>query len=234
MSPGQIIGRGQAEPLQPLDHAEVLITYEDQGEEVQSDVNSTLHLRLNTTLKPDESHALVQVDSIHTIGTFLDEHTVSLSNVGVTIQLTSKEAARELRKQLEDIQMGLFIRSLRYPRSDEAVTLHLQVATVECEYMSVSDGDIAVTMDDQGKQRLIIERRNKCTLLSQVLAEDFFSSSSRKPNYSKPIYVVQYVEDGTRNVYIYERGFRYLSLSDRQANRMFKLEWETMPQGLDE
>ncbi|KAI1141305.1 hypothetical protein F5Y05DRAFT_256899 [Hypoxylon sp. FL0543] len=212
------IGRGQAEPLRPLDYAEVLITYDDQNEEAQHDViSNTLHLKRNTTLKLVESHAIVQIDSIETIGTFPDEQTVGLGEIGVTIQLTSKEAAKELHKKLEDMRMELFIRSLRYPRSDEAVALHLQAAMVECEYISISDADITVTLDEQGKHRLIIESRNKCTLLSQVLADDFFSSPSRAPNYSRPTYVVQYEEDGSRNVYKYERGFKYLSLGGRQG-----------------
>ncbi|KAI0120916.1 hypothetical protein F4776DRAFT_232491 [Hypoxylon sp. NC0597] len=225
--------RGQAGPLQPLDYAEVLITYDDQDDEAQGDVvSSTLHLKRNTILRLDESHALVRVDSVQAIGTFMNEHIVSLGNVGVTIQLTSKEAARELHQKLEDMRMELFVRSLRYPRSDEAVILHLQVATVECEYMSISDADITVTLNHQGKHRLIIESRNRCTLLSQVLADDFFSSPSGKPNYSRPTYVVQYEEDGTRNVYKYERGFRYLTLGGTQANRMFNLAWETMSKEL--
>ncbi|KAI1411473.1 hypothetical protein F5Y13DRAFT_180823 [Hypoxylon sp. FL1857] len=218
MTLGPTIGRRQTEPLQPLDYAEVLITYDDQDEAAQNDVvSSILHLKRNTVLKLEDSHALVKVDSIFTMGIFMDEHTVSLGEVNVAIQLTSKEAARELHKKLEDMRMELFIGSLRYPRSDEAVALHLQVATVECDYMSISDADITVTLDDQGKHRLIIESRNKCTLLSQVLAEDFFSSPSGKPDYSRPTYVVQYEEDGTRNVYKYERGFRYLSLGGRQG-----------------
>ncbi|OTA62299.1 hypothetical protein K449DRAFT_50901 [Hypoxylon sp. EC38] len=215
---GPIKERSQAEPLQPLDYAEVLITYDDQDEEARGDVvSTTLHLKRNTVLRLDDSHALVRADSIQVMGTFMDEHTVSLGDVGVTIQLTSKEAARELHQKLEDMRMELFIRSLQYPRSDEAVALRLQVATVECEYMSISDADITITLDDHGKHRLIIESRNKCTLLSQVLAEDFFSSPLGKPNYSRPTYVVQYEEDGTRNVYKYERGFKYLSLGGTQG-----------------
>ncbi|KAI2472936.1 hypothetical protein F4781DRAFT_419828 [Annulohypoxylon bovei var. microspora] len=218
LSLGLVIKRGQTEPLQPLDYAEVFITYSEQDEEARSDVvSSTLHLKRNTKLKLDESHALVRIDSIETMGTFIDERTVSLGDVGITIQVTSKQAARELHRGLEDMRMELFIRSLRYPRSDESVVLRLQFARVECEYMCILDADVTVTVNNQGKHRLIIESRNKCTLMSQVLADDFFNSTSAKPNYTRPTYVVQYDEHGIRNVYKYERGFRYLNLGDRQG-----------------
>ncbi|XXG96081.1 hypothetical protein Hte_002358 [Hypoxylon texense] len=201
------IRTGQTEPLHPMEYAEVLITYDQQDEEGQDDVlSNTLYLRRNTVLKLDEDHALLRIESINAAGTFGDERTVTLDRVNVTIQLTSREAARELHKKLEDMRMELFIRSLQYPRSDEMVTFRFT----------------------QGQHRLIIESRNKCTIVSQVLVDDFFDSPSGKPNYSGPTYVVQIEGDGKRNVYKYERGFRYLNLSNAQADRMFKLAWDTM------
>ncbi|KAI1204995.1 uncharacterized protein F4807DRAFT_454253 [Annulohypoxylon truncatum] len=207
----------QSEPLRPLDYAEVLITY-GQDDEARSDVvSSTLHLKRNTELKLDDGHALVQIESVETMGTFMDERTACLGDVGITIQLTSRQAARELHGKLEDMRMELFIRGLRYPRSDESVALRLQFANIECEYMCVPDADVTVTVDTQRRHRLIIESRNKCTIMSQVLVDDFFNSVSGKPNYTQPTYVVQYDEKGTRNVYKYERGFRCLNLGGQQG-----------------
>ncbi|KAI1457048.1 hypothetical protein F4805DRAFT_475471 [Annulohypoxylon moriforme] len=209
---------GQAEPLHPLDYAEIFITYGEQDEDAQSDViSSTLHLKRNAKLELDDSHALVQVDAIETMGTFKDGRIARLGDVSINIQLTSRQAARELHEKLEDMRMELFIRSLRYPRSDESVALRLQFANIECEHMCIPNADVTVTVDTQRKRRLIIESRNKCILMSQVLDDNFFNSVSGKPNYTQPTYVVQYDESGTRNVYKYERGFRHLDLGGKQG-----------------
>ncbi|KAI0887809.1 uncharacterized protein GGS22DRAFT_89380 [Annulohypoxylon maeteangense] len=218
----------QEEPLKPLDYAEVFITYGGQDEEAQSDVvNNTLHLKRNTQLKLDDGHALIRIDAIEAIGTLKDKRTSCLGDVGITVQLTSRQAARELHERLEDMRMELFIRSLQYPRTDESVALRLQFVNITCEYMCIPDANVTVTIDAQGKRRLIIESRNKCTLVSQVLADNFSDSLSGKPDYTRPTYVVQYDESGTRSVYRYERGFRYLDLGGQQADRMFKLAWDT-------
>ncbi|XDG05643.1 hypothetical protein ABKA04_005258 [Annulohypoxylon sp. FPYF3050] len=220
---------GQTEPLQPLDYAEVFITYGEQDEGVKSDVvSSTLHLKRNTHLKLDENHAFVKIDSIETMGTFGDGRMVCIGDICLTIQLTSRQAARELHEKLEDMRMELFLRDLRYPRSDESVAVRLQFANIECEYMCIPDADVTITVDNHGKHRLIIESRNKCILMSQILADDFSNSLSGRPNYTQPTYVVQHDEDGTRSIYRYGRGFKYLNLGGKQADRMFKLAWETM------
>lgn len=220
---------GQTEPLQPLDYAEVFITYGEQEEGMRGDVvSSTLHLKRNTHLELDENHAFVKIDSIETMGTFGDGRMVCIGDICLTIQLTSRQAATELHEKLEDMRMELFLRDLRYPRLDESVAVRLQFANIECEYMCIPDSDVTVTVDNYGKHRLIIESRNKCILISQILADDFSNSLSGRPNYTQPTYVVQHDEDGTRSIYRYGRGFKYLNLGDKQADRMFKLAWETM------
>lgn len=222
-------------PLQPMDYAEVLVTYDQDNEEAKDDViTSALLLKRDTVLSLDESNALVRLASIQTIGTLEDEQIVKLDNADVTVQLTCREVARELHKKLEDMRMELFIRSLQYPRPNEIIALRLQVGRVECESICISDADMTVTTNAEGRHRLIIESRNKCTLVSQVLVEDFFNPASTRRDYSGLTYVVQYQEDGTRKVYKYEHGFRHLNLSGAQAGRMLELAWTTMstsPQG---
>ncbi|KAI6083642.1 hypothetical protein F4821DRAFT_190588 [Hypoxylon rubiginosum] len=213
-----VMRKGQEEPLQPMEYAEIMITYDQQEEDDQDDVMSnTLNLRRDTISKLDDSNALVCINSIDVTGTFNDGRTVSLDHVGVTVQLTSRKAATELHEKLEDMRMELFIRSLQYPRSYEKVALRLQVAKVECDNIYISSADVTVATNTQGRHRLIIESRNKCTIVSQVLVENFFDSPSGKPDYSGPTYVVQIEGDGKRNVYKYERGFRYLKLSNPQG-----------------
>ncbi|KAI0386393.1 hypothetical protein F5Y04DRAFT_276001 [Hypomontagnella monticulosa] len=226
--------RTQTGPLQPLDYAEVLVTY-DEHEQEEGDVDSTvLHLKRHTSIGLDGDGASLRIDSIQTMGSSGDRPAVSLDNVDVTIQFTSREAARELHRKLEDMRMELYIRDLRYPRSNETVSLHLQVARIECDNIYISDADMTVATDTEGKHRLIIESRNKCTLISQVLVDDFFKSPRGKPDYSGPTYVVQFGEDGTRSLYKYDHGFRYVNLSGAQADRMLKLAWSSMSMNLEQ
>ncbi|KAI0169265.1 hypothetical protein GGR52DRAFT_514288 [Hypoxylon sp. FL1284] len=223
---------GQTKPLCPMEYAEVLISYDEQDEEKQDDVTSNvLYLQRRTALELDESNALLRIDSIDVTGTFEDERSVKLDGLSVTIQLTSREAARELHKKLEDMRMELFVTSLQQPRSDETVALRLQVARVECDSIYISGADVMITTDAQGQHRLIIESHNRCTIVSQVLVDNFFDSPPGKPDYSGLTYVVQIEGDGKRNVYKYERGFRYLNLRNPQADRMLELAWRTMSIG---
>lgn len=94
-----------------------------------------------------------------------------------------------------------------------------QTARVECEVVYIDDAEITIVANTDKKYRLIIASRNKCTIISQVLVEDFFTSPSNRPNYSGPTYLVQIEDTGERNVYHYKNGFRNLSLSTAQGER---------------
>ncbi|KAI1387281.1 uncharacterized protein F4822DRAFT_430034 [Hypoxylon trugodes] len=233
MSSNTAIERGQLEALQPLDYAEVLLVYGEQDDDEESDItNSALLLKRNTVLRLDGRNAIVQVDSIQTLGTLADQEVIIAHNMNVTIQLTSKEAARELYEKLEGMRMELFVGSLRYPRSDETIALRLQVEAVQCENMYISDADVTITTDAQGKHRLIIESRNKCTLISQVLADDFFNSPSGTSKFSMPTYVVQIEDHGIRSLYKYEHGFKHLIFGGTRDGGMFKLVRDLMSTNL--
>ncbi|KAI1073837.1 hypothetical protein F5B20DRAFT_597194 [Whalleya microplaca] len=202
------------DPFQPMGYAEVLIKYNEQDSNQQDDViSTTLHLQHNTSLELDEINSIMLLHSIETVGSFKDGSTKNFENVAVAIQLISREAARELHRKLEDMPMELFIANLQYPRRGEKVEFHLQAARVECEDLYITNADITVVLNSQGKYRLIIVSRNKCTIVSQVLVHDFFTSPSERPNYTGQTYVVLVDENGTRKVFNYKHGFQQLSLS---------------------
>ncbi|KAI0022786.1 hypothetical protein F4780DRAFT_731474 [Xylariomycetidae sp. FL0641] len=210
--------------MRPLEYAEVLITYDikEPGEEADT-TSAILKLRRNTVGKLIEDKALVHINSVESEGTYADGRTVTLDDTDVAIQFTSKDAAREFHRKMEDMRMELFIRSLQYPRSDETVAFKLQVARVECETLMIPDAEITITLDTAGKYRLIIVSRNRSTTVSQVLVDDFFASPTSRPNYTGPTYVVQFEDDGRRKVYHYKHGFQQLSLSSTQGNRMLEI-----------
>ncbi|KAI3317319.1 hypothetical protein HD806DRAFT_527212 [Xylariaceae sp. AK1471] len=138
---------------------------------------------------------------------------------------TILKSAEEFHEKIESMRKELFVRSLQYPRSNEKVMLNLQAARVECEAVYIDDAEITIVVDTDGKYRLIIASRNRCTIISQVLAEDFFTSPSTKPNYTGSTYLVQIEDTGERKVYHYKNGFRHLSLSTAQGEKSTPTKW---------
>ncbi len=102
--------------------------------------------------------------------------------------------------------------------SCESLLINLrQAARVECESVYIDDAEITIVVDTNSKYRLIIASRNGCTIISQRLVEDFFTSPSNRPNFTGSTYLVQIGETGERKVYHYKNGFRHFSLSTAQG-----------------
>ncbi|RYP06228.1 hypothetical protein DL765_009571 [Monosporascus sp. GIB2] len=139
------------------------------------------------------------------------------------VERTALKSVEEFHAKLEDMREELFVLNINYPRPDETVVLHLQSAQVECEDIFILDASITIVHDWHGKYRLIIESRNKCTVLSQVLADDFFSPPTGRPSFASPTWLVQIEGNGVRRIYYRQNGFRYLDLRSTQSNRMFEL-----------
>ncbi|KAJ8132907.1 hypothetical protein O1611_g719 [Lasiodiplodia mahajangana] len=75
----------------------------------------------------------------------------------------------------------------------------------------------------RSNEKVILNLRNRCTILSQVLVNDFFTFPTIRPNFTGPTDVVQIESTGERKVHHYAGGLRNLSLSTNQGNRMLKL-----------
>ncbi|RYP40588.1 hypothetical protein DL767_001588 [Monosporascus sp. MG133] len=144
------------------------------------------------------------------------------------VESTALKSAEEFHAKLEDMREELFVLNLNYPRPDEAVVLHLQSAQVECEDIFIIDASITIVQDSNKKYRLIIVSRNKCTVLSQVLADDFFSRATGRPSFASPSWIVQIEGKGLRRIYHRQNGFRFLDLRSTQSNRMFELGCSTV------
>ncbi|KAI1427727.1 hypothetical protein F5Y12DRAFT_783143 [Xylaria sp. FL1777] len=219
---GPSVGGTQA-IIRSLDYAEILITFDTNEAQERSDVVSMiLKLRRNAVTKLTEK-ASVDIKSIEAVGIYLDERTTAYDGLDVSIQFTTKLAAKEFHENIGSMRKDLFVRGLRYPRSNEKIVLSLQAAKVECESVYIDDAEITIVVDTDFKYRLIIASRNGCTIISQILVEDFFTSPSGRPNFTGSTYRVQIGETGERKVYRYNNGFRHLSLSTTQANRMLDL-----------
>ncbi|KAI0973826.1 hypothetical protein F4678DRAFT_471018 [Xylaria arbuscula] len=209
--------------LGSLNYAEILISFDTNEAQKRGDVGSmVLRLRRNTVITLTEK-ASVDIKSIEAIGTYLDERTTTYSGLDVTIQFITKQAAKEFYENVESMRKELFVRSLQCPRSNEKVVLSLEAAKVECDSVYIDDAEITIVMNTDSNYRLIIASRNGCTIISQILVEDFFSSPSNRPNFTGSTYMVQIGETGERKVYHYKNGFRHLSLSTTHANRMLEL-----------
>ncbi|KAI8954654.1 hypothetical protein F4801DRAFT_480687 [Xylaria longipes] len=220
---GVSVGDTQTDLIRWLEYAEVLISFNvDEAHESGDVASMVLKLRRNTLTKLMEKGS-VDIMSIEAVGTHSDERTTAHNELDVTIQFTTKSAAKEFHEKLEAMRTELFVRSLQYPRSNERVVLNLQTARVECESLYIDDAEIIIVVDTDAKYRLIIASRNRCTIISQALVEDFFTSPSNRPNYIGSTYIVQIGDTGERKVYYYKNGFRHLSLSTTQANRMLEL-----------
>ncbi|KAI1271598.1 hypothetical protein F5Y07DRAFT_392665 [Xylaria sp. FL0933] len=209
--------------IQSLDYAEILISFDaDEAQESDDVVNTVLKLRRNAVATLTKN-ASVEIKCIEAVGTYSDERTMPHSGLDVTIQFTTRPAAKEFYEQVESMRKELFVESLQNPRSSEKVVLSLQTAKVECDSVYIDDAEITIVVDTDSKYRLTIASRNGRTIISQILVEDFFTSLSNRPNFTGSTYLVQIGETGERKVYHYKDGFRYLSLSTTQANRMLEL-----------
>ncbi|RYC65938.1 hypothetical protein CHU98_g312 [Xylaria longipes] len=214
---GVSVGDTQTDLIRWLEYAEVLISFNvDEAHESGDVASMVLKLRRNTLTKLMEKGS-VDIMSIEAVGTHSDERTTAHNELDVTIQFTTKSAAKEFHEKLEAMRTELFVRSLQYPRSNERVVLNLQTARVECESLYIDDAEIIIVVDTDAKYRLIIASRNRCTIISQALVEDFFTSPSNRPNYIGSTYIVQIGDTGERKVYYYKNGFRHLSLSTTQG-----------------
>ncbi|RYP55178.1 hypothetical protein DL768_000172 [Monosporascus sp. mg162] len=147
--------------------------------------------------------------------------------VEMRIRGVTAAAAEEFHAKLEDMREELFVLNLNYPRPDETV-VHLQSAQVGCEDIFIVDASITIVHDSRGKYRLIIVSRNKCTVLSQVLADDFFSPSTGRPSFASPTWLVQIEGNGIRHIYYRQNGLRFLDFRNTQSKRMFELGCSTV------
>ncbi|KAI0401440.1 hypothetical protein F4802DRAFT_618891 [Xylaria palmicola] len=222
-SPRSPVDGALGSPLRWLEYAEILISFDAKEARERGDVVSmVLKLRRNTATNLT-TKASLDITSIEAVGTDADEKTTAHTRLDVTIQFITKSAAKEFYDNIEHMRTELFVRSLQYPRSNERIVLNLQTARVECETLYIDDAEITIVRDTDGKYRLIIASRNRCTIISQVLAEDFFTSPRGRPDYTGPTYLVQIGDAGERKIYHYKNGLRYLSLSTAQADRMLEL-----------
>ncbi|TGJ83097.1 hypothetical protein E0Z10_g5655 [Xylaria hypoxylon] len=215
------IGNAEADLIRSLEYAEILISFDASEAQERSDVVSMiLKLRRNTTTVLTEKAASLEIKSIDAVRTHADdERTTSHNGLDVIIQFTTKSAAKEFHDKIESMRMELFVKGLQHPRSNEKVVLNLQTAKVECESVYIDDAEITIVMDEDAKYRLIIASRNGCTIISQVLVEDFFTSPSNGLNFTGSTYLVQIGDTGERKVYHYKKGFRHLNLSTTQGQR---------------
>ncbi|KAK0739342.1 hypothetical protein B0T21DRAFT_284446 [Apiosordaria backusii] len=125
----------------------------------------------------------------------------------------------------------LCIQSLSFPSRDETVALRLQVAQVQTEVVMIPNAELLITRDRDGKHRLIISSQNNCTILSQCLSDDCFTSAQgAAPNFTAPTWLVQMESDGHQKVFHYPQGFRFLNFHNDNTARMFQLGREALSQ----
>ncbi|KAK4446748.1 hypothetical protein QBC34DRAFT_304247, partial [Podospora aff. communis PSN243] len=114
--------------------------------------------------------------------------------------------------------------SLHRPRSDETVALHLQVTEVQCERAFIMDAEMFILRNQEGKCRLVISSKNRCTLLmpSNFFAPEFAPDKAAFP-FGCPAWLVQLEGQGERKVYRYPKGLKFLDFCSADAERMFEL-----------
>ncbi|KAK4032241.1 hypothetical protein C8A01DRAFT_50919 [Parachaetomium inaequale] len=176
--------------------------------------------------------------SIRSAGSALGHAELSIyygsDDTSVSTELTKSivHSAKKLHEKLEEMRMELFVTSLQYPRPDETVVLHLQATEVQCEVAIISDAELLITCNRDNQHRLIVASRNKCTVLTQVLPDRFFTpASSFEPSFAAPTWLVQLEGSGKRKVYHYPDGFRFLSFRNTSAEKMFELGRTAVLQG---
>ncbi|RYO80221.1 hypothetical protein DL766_003661 [Monosporascus sp. MC13-8B] len=194
--------------FRPLDFAEILIIFCEDNQGADNDVERTaLKFKHDTLISLDKDDLTVKVTGVESTGFYTNGRTTRLEKHG---------SVEEFHAKLEGMREELFVLNLNYPRPDETVVLHLQSAQVECEEIFIVDASITVVHDWHGKYRLIIVSRNKCTVLSQVLADEFFSPPTGRPSFASPTWLVQIEGNGVRRIYYRQNGFRFPDLRSTQ------------------
>ncbi|KAK3297356.1 uncharacterized protein B0H64DRAFT_473482 [Chaetomium fimeti] len=226
---GQQTGRSLTNDL---DHAELSIYYGGEKTDESTDITkSIVHLTHATTFKVEEGNTCVVIEEVECLGYSQDQRVSRLEKADVAFHMLSLEAAKKLREKLEDMRVELLVTSLQYPRPDDVVVLHLQATEVQCEVAIISDAELLITRNSRDEHRLIVTSRNRCTVLSQVLPDSFFASSSFAPSFVAPTWLIQLEGNGKRKVYHYPDGFRFLSFRNTNAEKMFELGRTAVLQG---
>ncbi|GAB1314531.1 hypothetical protein MFIFM68171_04741 [Madurella fahalii] len=197
------------------------------------DITKTIvHLSQATVPKVDESDAAVVIEGVNCLAFNQDLLVNRLERADVAFQLTSPEPAKKFHQKLKDMRRELLIASLQYPRPDETVVLHLQATEVQCDVAMISDAELLITRSRQDKYRLIVTSRKRCTVVTLVLPDTFFTSPpNHAPRFSSPTWVVHLGDGGKREVTHYPDGFRFLSFHNSNAERMFELGRTAVLQG---
>ncbi|KAK4032866.1 hypothetical protein C8A01DRAFT_20122, partial [Parachaetomium inaequale] len=177
-------------------------------------------------------------ESARTVDSALDQAELSIycggrgTNDTEDITKTIVHPARKLHQKLKDMRTELFITALQSPRPDETVVLHLQATDVQCEVAIISDAELLITRNRQGKYRLIVTSRNRCTVLTQVLPDAFFTAPHFPgQRFASPTWVIQLEDGGRRKVTHHPNGFRFMSFRNSNAERMFELGRTAVLQG---
>ncbi|KAH6850634.1 hypothetical protein B0I37DRAFT_118134 [Chaetomium sp. MPI-CAGE-AT-0009] len=215
-----------------LDHAELSIYYGSEGMDEPTDITkSIVHLTHATILKVEEINACVVIQEVECLGYNQGQRVNRLEKADVAFQMLSLEAAKKLHERLEVMRVELLVTSLQYPRPDDVVVLHLQATEVQCEVAIISDAELLITRNPRGEHRLIVTSGNRCTVMSQVLPDSFFTPSSSAPSFVAPTWLVQLEGSGKRKVYYHPEGFRFLSFRNTNAEKMFELGRSAVLQG---
>ncbi|KAH7141445.1 hypothetical protein B0J13DRAFT_676394 [Dactylonectria estremocensis] len=209
--------------------ADILIAY-GEGKKTNNAaddiVRTVLGLRWNSEVKYQSEGETVSVKTVDCTSFNANDNPRNTISATVEFQLAYSDAASQFYTEMEAIRMDLFVIHLQHPRDEERTVLKLQAQSAHTERVHISDADITILQDTTTfRFRLVVQSRNRCSIISQELKEDIFDKATDRgnPDYKTLSYEVFMDESGKRRVQKCPNGFRHLILTNSKIDKVFAL-----------
>ncbi|KAK2880198.1 hypothetical protein FQN49_000472 [Arthroderma sp. PD_2] len=189
-------------------------------------VQTRLHLTPDTKWHLDTSCKALVFEQVDCTGYTASDEAHPTTDIEVTICFKDIANLSNFKSKVKDMQLDLFVMSLKFPRALERRLWTIQAYDVHTETLHIEDAEISILQNTETQRcRLTIISRDSYSIVSQELAEDFFESLSlgTGPKFNSLTYVVQFDSSGNRNVSSIPTGIAVLGFSDITVERLFHL-----------
>ncbi|KAK4225464.1 hypothetical protein QBC38DRAFT_262852 [Podospora fimiseda] len=222
----EIRGEDAGQTNRELEYAELLIYYSSSNSVNEGDITSnSLHLKYGTKHRLFSEDMSVVIEEVECLGFMEDTEISRLKKANITIKMANLDAAVNFHQKLKEMAEELFIMTLATPGPDDVAVFYLPATQVECDVVSIQEAELVITRDKTGNSRLIVTSSNGCTVLVQNLRNDFFTSTSKSPNFASPTWLIQVDMNESqgnyqRKVIPYPNGFRFLSFHNAKCKSL--------------
>ncbi|KAH9895364.1 hypothetical protein F4778DRAFT_746448 [Xylariomycetidae sp. FL2044] len=211
----------------PDNYAEIVVYYEESPGSVDTEdiVRTDIRLTLASSVHLDvsDAHSAIHLENIKCAGVDKHGNLSHIEGATVSFHTTTADGARRLHDRINSTKKELLAHQIQYPRQDEETIYRLQSVAFQNDIVDITNGELLVTRDHDGRHRLIISSHDRCTVLSTELKPEFFRDTGRGSVFSAPADIIQLRNRGSRNIMRYGEGFRANNFRDANSSRMIEL-----------